>query len=86
MTTIPDLTKLSHAELVKLALEQQAALASSRLTKCSLKVTEKGAISIYGLQRFPVTLYASQWEKIIEMTDQLREFIEANKAKLATKA
>ena len=44
----------------------------------SLKVSEKGALSVYGLGRFPVTLYREQWEKLLGMTDEIRSFIERN--------
>jgi hypothetical protein len=44
----------------------------------SLKVSEKGALSVYGLGRFPVTLYREQWEKHLGMTDEIRSFIEQN--------
>jgi len=44
----------------------------------SLKVSEKGALSVYGLGRFPVTLYREQWEKLLGMTDQIRGFIAEN--------
>ena len=44
----------------------------------SLKVSEKGALSVYGLGRFPVTLYREQWEKLLGMTDEIRRFIEQN--------
>jgi hypothetical protein len=43
-----------------------------------LKVSEKGAISVYGLQRMPVTLYVEQWERLIGFVDTLKEFIQAN--------
>jgi hypothetical protein len=44
----------------------------------SLKVSEKGALSVYGLGRFPVTLYREQWEKLLGMTEEIRGFIEQN--------
>lgn len=44
----------------------------------SMKVSEKGALSVYGLGRFPVTLYREQWEKLLGMTDEIRSFIEQN--------
>jgi hypothetical protein len=44
----------------------------------SLKVSEKGALSVYGLGRFPVTLYREQWEKLLGMADQIRQFIQEN--------
>lgn len=50
-----------------------------------LKVSEKKAISIYGLQRFPVTLYKEQWEIILDNAENIRQFIEENKDKLSTK-
>ena len=46
------------------------------------KVSEKGAVSVYGLGRFPVTLYLEQWENLLSHTDELRQFIEANRAHL----
>lgn len=52
----------------------------------SCKVSEKGAISVYGLQaRFPVTLYADQWNKLFDFADSLKAFMAANKAKLSVK-
>ena len=51
----------------------------------SLKVSQKGGVSVYGLGRFPVTLYKEQWEKLLEMTDDIRAFIQENKAQLKTK-
>jgi hypothetical protein len=51
----------------------------------SFKVSEKGAVSVYGLGRFPVTLYLEQWNKLLSNVDELKAFIEANKSKLKTK-
>jgi len=50
-----------------------------------LKVTEKGAVSLYGLGRFPVTLYKSQWEKLAESMDEVKAFIVANADRLSVK-
>jgi hypothetical protein len=50
-----------------------------------MKVSEKGCLSIYGLQRFPVSLYKEQWEIILDNADNIREFIKENKDKLSTK-
>jgi hypothetical protein len=44
----------------------------------SLKVSEKGGLSVYGLGRFPVTLYREQWEKLLGMADEIRRFIADN--------
>ena len=51
----------------------------------SLKVSEKGAVSVYGLGRFPVTLYKEQWTKLLDMAVEIREFIKENEAKLKSK-
>jgi hypothetical protein len=52
----------------------------------SLKVSEKGGVSVYGLGRFPVTLYKEQWTRLLDMADDIRTFIKENDAKLKTKA
>lgn len=49
------------------------------------KVSEKGAVSVYGLQRMPVTLYLEQWERLLDFADQIREFIKENESKLKRK-
>ena len=51
----------------------------------SLKVSEKGGVSVYGLGRFPVTLYKEQWAKLLAMGDEIRQFIEANESQLKSK-
>jgi hypothetical protein len=51
----------------------------------SLKVSEKGGLSVYGLGRFPVTLYREQWEKLLGLADEIREFIVQNDATLKKK-
>lgn len=51
----------------------------------SLKVSEKGGVSVYGLGRFPVTLYKEQWKKLLDMGDEIRNFIEANDSQLKGK-
>ena len=56
---------------------------SNRAT--SLKVSEKGGVSIYGLGRFPVTLYKEQWAKLLDMADEIRAFIKDNESKLKAK-
>ena len=52
----------------------------------SLKVSEKGGVSVYGLGRFPVTLYKEQWTRLLDMADDIRAFIKENDAKLKTKS
>lgn len=51
----------------------------------SMKVSEKGGVSIYGLGRFPVTLYKEQWGKLLDMADDIRAFIKENEAQLKAK-
>jgi hypothetical protein len=72
------------AELERLRNEN-AALKKGAATGISMKVSEKGAVSIYGMERFPVTLYMEQWLKLLDMSDDIRAFILANDAKLKTK-
>jgi hypothetical protein len=50
-----------------------------------MKVREKGAVSVYGMGRFPVTLYKEQWLKLLDMSDEIRTFISTNEAQLKTK-
>jgi hypothetical protein len=49
------------------------------------KVSEKGGVSVYGLGRFPVTLYYEQWTRLLDAADKLRQFLEENKSKLKLK-
>jgi len=51
----------------------------------SYKVSQRGAVSVYGLGRFPVTLYQSQWDKLLAHQGDLKAFMKANQGKLATK-
>jgi len=51
-----------------------------------LKVSQKGAVSLYGLGRFPVTLYKEQWERVLDMTDEIRRFLADHDAELKKKA
>ena len=51
----------------------------------SMKVSEKGALSLYGLGRFPVTLYREQWDKLLGVGDQIREFIQEHDSELKKK-
>ena len=74
-----------HAELERLKAENEALKQGRKGGATSLKVSEKGAVSVYGLGRFPVTLYKEQWEKLLAMADQIKEFIADNKDKLKLK-
>jgi hypothetical protein len=72
-----------QAELDRLRAENEA-LKRPR-GQMSLRVSEKGALSVYGLGRFPVTLYREQWDKLLGMSDEIRRFIEDHDAELKKK-
>jgi hypothetical protein len=72
------------AELEKLKAENEA-LKARGSRGVSLKVSEKGAVSVYGMGRFPVTLYQEQWLKLLDMADEIRTFIKDNESKLKKK-
>jgi hypothetical protein len=57
----------------------------SRSGNMSFKVSDKGGVSVYGLGRFPVTLYYEQWLKLLDRAQDLRDFLEENKSKLKLK-
>ena len=71
-------------ELERLRAEN-AALKKGAATGISMKVSEKGGLSVYGMGRFPVTLYKEQWLKLLDLSDDIRAFIAANDAKLKAK-
>ena len=80
---------MSEAEDLKAELERLKAeneqLKNQRGSAVSLKVSEKGGVSVYGLGRFPVTLYKEQWAKLLGMADEIRAFIQENDSKLKAK-
>jgi len=71
-------------EVARLRAENEALKARSR-RGVTLKVSEKGGVSVYGLGRFPVTLYKEQWTKLLDLADDIRTFIRENDAQLKTK-
>jgi hypothetical protein len=72
------------AELDRLRKENEA-LKRGTSSGIRMKVSEKGAVSVYGMGRFPVTLYKEQWLKLLDMSVDIRAFIAANEAQLKTK-
>jgi hypothetical protein len=64
---------------------ENASLKKGAARGISLKVSEKGGVSVYGLGRFPVTLYKEQWKKLLDMSAEIRSFIEANDSQLKSK-
>ena len=72
------------AEVERLRAENER-LKNRSARSTSLKVSEKGAVSVYGLGRFPVTLYKEQWTKLLAMADDIKAFIAEHDAELKTK-
>lgn len=72
------------AELERLRAEN-AKLKGREAKGLSLKVSAKGAVSVYGLGRFPVTLYKEQWTRLLDAVDEIRTFIRDNESALKTK-
>ena len=70
---------------LELLRKENAALRKEFASGIRLKVSEKGAVSVYGLRRSPVTLHKEQWLKLLDRSNDIRAFIAANKAQLKTK-
>jgi len=73
------------AEIERLRAENESLKKPAVRGQMSLRVSEKGALSVYGLGRFPVTLYREQWEKLLGMSDQIKQFIADNDGQLKKK-
>ena len=73
-----------RAELERLKAENEA-LKQRSAKAVSMKVSEKGGVSVYGLGRFPVTLYQEQWTRLLDMAEDIRAFIQENASKLKAK-
>ena len=71
-------------ELERLRAEN-ARLRQAGARSSSIRVSEKGGVSIYGLGRFPVTLYKEQWVRLLDMADEIRAFIREHETQLKTK-
>lgn len=74
-----------RAELERLRAENDR-LKRANTRGVTMKVSEKGGLSVYGLGRFPVTLYREQWAKLLDMADDIRAFIRDHDAELKTKS
>jgi hypothetical protein len=72
------------AEVERLRAENEALKRPER-GRLSLKVSEKGALSVYGMGRFPVTLYKEQWLRLLSIADEIKSFIESNNDRLKAK-
>ncbi len=73
------------AEIERLKSENQELKEKKKNKDLTFKVSAKGAVSVYGMGRFPVTLYKEQWERLLERTEDIKVFIKENEADLTTK-
>jgi hypothetical protein len=73
----------TNDELARLRKENEAL--KQRGPAVRMKVSEKGAVSVYGMGRFPVTLYKEQWLRLLDMSSEIRDFIAANESQLKAK-
>ena len=78
------MTEDMQSELERLRAENESLKKAGR-GKLAMKVSEKGALSVYGMGRFPVTLYKEQWLRLLTMADEIKTFIAANDANLKSK-
>jgi hypothetical protein len=75
----------TYEELKTRLAELEKQQGPKRSGTLEFRVGEKGGVSVYGLGRFPVTLYYEQWNRLLDAADKLREFLEENKSKLKLK-
>lgn len=76
----------SYEELKARLADLEKQQGTRRTGALEFRVGEKGGVSVYGLGRFPVTLYYEQWNRLLDAADKLKEFLEENKSKLKLKA
>jgi len=79
------MTEPTKDELLARIAELEKQAGSKRSGRMEFKVSEKGGVSVYGLGRFPVTLYYEQWTRLLDSVDALRTFLEENKSRLKLK-
>lgn len=83
------MNELNESEKMKAEIErlraENAALKKPTQKGLSMRISEKGGVSVYGLGRFPVTLYKEQWLKLLDVSEDIRTFIKDNDAQLKTK-
>jgi hypothetical protein len=79
------MTEPTKEELLARIAELEKQNGAKRSGRMEFKVSEKGGVSVYGLGRFPVTLYYEQWTRLLDSVDALRSFLEENKSRLKLK-
>lgn len=85
MATLQDQTVDYVAMIAKLQAENEALRANQPPVRNGFKVSEKGALSVYGYGRFPISLYKATWLDLLDRADEIRAFIKANDAQLKAK-
>ena len=84
MLSVGTMDEHERAELQRLR-EENERLKRTQSRGITLKVSEKGGVSVYGMGRFPVTLYKEQWIKLLDMADEIRAFIRDHESELKAK-
>ncbi len=79
------MSELSYDELKARVAELEKQAQGRKKGALDFKVSEKGGVSVYGLGRFPVTLYYEQWIRLLDQAEPIREFMEENKSRLKMK-
>ena len=79
------MTEPTYEELKARLAELEKQTSVRRTGALEFRVSEKGGVSVYGLGRFPVTLYYEQWTRLLDQVDNLKAFLDENKAKLKLK-
>jgi hypothetical protein len=80
-----EMTEPTYEEMKARLAELEKQVATKRTGSLEFRVSEKGGVSVYGLGRFPVTLYFEQWTRLLDQTENLRAFLEENKDRLKLK-
>ena len=80
------MTEPSKEELMAKIAELEGKLGTKQAGKLEFRIGEKGGVSVYGLGRFPVTLYYEQWVKLLDAAEELRAFLESSKSRLKLRA
>ena len=79
------MTEPTKEELLARIAELEKQATGRKSGRLEFKVSEKGGVSVYGLGRFPVTLYYEQWQRLLGTSDELKKFLEENKDRLKLK-
>jgi hypothetical protein len=80
-TTMSEIDAETQNELERLRAENEA-LKAKQTRQLRLQVSQKGAVSLYGIRRFPITFYAEEWDTVLGMADEVRSFIQENESEL----